>query len=651
MAPDASTGACAKFVNEDSQMPSFRLHSARAAALCAAVAALAIPAVAIGFDPALETLNFAKTGERMQYVTLTPEFQVRLQQANLDNETEVAQIVASDPERNFSGNVCANGGNECAGDVRFYDWVDLGFAIRKPVLFTARNGSTLSGHVWATRDNIGPRPAVVITTGSVQAPERLYWGTAATLAKHGYVVLTYDTQGQGRSDTFGEGADQLDGFPSQSGRPFYDGTEDALDFMLSTAAKPYDPRPSCTTGTDHSAKQDRRAAAGLNAAYNPLADLIDPTRVGIAGHSLGAAAVSYVGQLDPRVDAIAAWDNLRAPSASQDPGEGPGGPPVCTSGSSPRPTDLAITKPAIGISNDYGIAPSPNTSDPDPQTGNEGFLAYKEAGVDSMEFHIRGGTHEESAFIPGNTTGVLGLASLRGTDMIAWYTTAWFDKYVKGAHGGNSDIEAADRALLTDRWRNDERGGAVDTNGDANLYSFYRFSRYDLHANGTEVICDDMRSGCDSMAPDGYPDGYSFVSDAYTPRSGGPSGAAGTGGPCLLPQLGTDAKDTPVTLPPSGAGDAIRGRGGNDSLRGDDGDDCLFGNQGRDRIDGGSGADRLKGGADNDRLKGGAGRDVIGGGPGADTIGARDGERDRVRCGPGKDKVRADRKDKLGVGC
>ena len=249
-------------------------------ALVAAMLALALPAAAVAFDPELETKNFAKTAEREQYITLTPEFQLRLQQANLDNETEVVQIVQADPERNFSGNVCANGGNECAGDVRFYDWPDQGFAIRKPVLFTARNGSTLSGHVWATRDGLGPRPAVVITTGSVQAPERLYWGTAAMLAKHGYVVLTYDTQGQGRSDTFGEGADLLDGVPSQSGRPFYDGTEDALDFMLSTASKPYDPRPSCTSGTDHSEKQDRRAAAGLNAAFNPLADLVDPTRVG-----------------------------------------------------------------------------------------------------------------------------------------------------------------------------------------------------------------------------------------------------------------------------------------------------------------------------------------------------------------------------------
>ncbi len=322
-----------------------------ALALVAAAALLgSVPASA--FDPALEAKNFAKTSERMQYVTLTPEFQQRLVKADTENLAEVARIAASDPERNFTGNVCANGGQECAGDVRFYDWEKAGMGIVEPVLFTARNGSTISGRVWASAEGPPKRPLVVITNGSVQAPERLYWGQAATLAKHGFVVLTYDPQGQGLSDTFGAGPDRLDGVPSQEGRPFFDNTEDALDFALSSPARPYDPRPSCTSGTDHSPKQDRRVDTGLNAAYNPLFDMIDPRHVGIAGHSLGAAAVSYVGQIDPRVDAIVAWDNLG------DPGDDSFGVPECASGSSPRPADPAIVKPAMGITNDYGIAPA-----------------------------------------------------------------------------------------------------------------------------------------------------------------------------------------------------------------------------------------------------------------------------------------------------
>jgi dienelactone hydrolase len=610
-----------------------------------AVVALAAPAAAGAFDGAAETQNYAKIRERMQYVTLTPEFQQRLIQANTENEAEAAQIPVNDPERDFSGNICANGGNECAGDVRYYDWKGNGFGIVEPVLVTARNGSTISGRIWATQQGPAQRPAVVITTGSVQAPERLYWGTAATLAKHGYVVLTYDTQGQGRSDTYGEGADRFDGFPSQEGRPFYDGTEDALDFLLSTPAHPYDPRPSCTTGTDHSEKQDRRVAAGLDAAYNPLAGLVDPSRVGIAGHSLGAGAVSYIGQVDDRVDAIAAWDNLSAPTTG----------PECLSGSAPRPTDPPITKPALGISNDYGLTPTPYNSDPDPEGKTKGFVAYKDAGIDSMEFVIRGGTHYESSFIPGMTTGILGTGTLRGTDMVAWYTTAWFDKYVKCADGSECEADA-DRRLLTDRWRDDARGGEVDVAGDPNLYSFYLRSRFDIRdSTGAERTCDDMRTGCPTMGPDGLAAGYDHVSDAYTApadsgpssESGGDSGAA----PCALPQTGTDAKDTPATLVPSGSGDAIRGAGGDDRLRGRDGDDCLYGEDGNDRLGGDAGADKLKGGAGNDRLKGGDGPDVLGGGPGADVLKAKDGERDKLKCGPGRDRVRADRRDKLGRGC
>ena len=604
------------------------------AALCSLAFGVAS---AQALDPALEVKNFAKTAERMQYVTLTPEFQTRLQQANIDNIASFAQIPIADPERNYAGNVCANGGNECAGDVRFYDWKDNGFGIVRPVLFTARNGSTLSGHVWATTEGPAKRPLVVITNGSVQAPEQLYWGQAATLAKHGYVVLTYDPQGQGRSDTFGAGADLLDGVPSQEGRPFYDGTEDALDFALSTAQDPYDPRPSCTSGTDHSAKQDRRVAAGLNAAYNPLAEMVDPSRVGIAGHSLGAAAVSYVGQIDPRVDAIAAWDNLRGPSPS---------PPACGSGSAPRPAGQPLTKPALGISNDYGIVPTPNTSDPDPEAATEGFRAYKQAGVDSMEFVIRGGTHEESAFIPGMTTVALGLASLRGGDMVAWYSTAWFDRYVKCKPGSVCAADA-DRRLLTDRWLNDSRSGAIDLNGDPNAYSFYKRSRYDFEtSSGGPAVCDDMRAGCPSMAPDGLPAGYDFVSDAFTAPSG-----AGGGEACALPQLGTKGDDTPVTLPPSTSGDAIRGAGGDDRLRGRAGDDCLYGQAGGDRLRGDEGADKLTGGAGRDRIAGGPGRDRLRGGRGADAIRANDGERDRIGCGPGRDTVSADPKDRLANSC
>ena len=239
------------------------------------------------------------------------------------------------------------------------------------------------------------RPLIVITNGSVQAPERLYWGQAAVLAKHGYVVLTYDPQGQGRTDTYGEGADRNDGSPPRPAAPSTTTPRMRSTSRCPRPPRPFDPRPSCTSGTDHSPKQDRRVAAGLNAAFNPLHELVDPDRVGIAGHSLGASAVSYIGQIDPRVDGIVAWDNLSAP------GGGFGEAPECASGSAPRPAEPPITKPAMGISNDYGIAPAPLTEDPDPQGENTAFLAYKDAGIDSLQFHIRAARTRSRRSSPG----------------------------------------------------------------------------------------------------------------------------------------------------------------------------------------------------------------------------------------------------------
>src|SRR4051794_35835492 len=116
------------------------------ALLTAAVVALAVTgrAAAAQFDPALEAKNVAKTSERKDYVTGTPEFQARMAQANA--EDDLAQILLNDPERDPLGNTCARRQNECVGDVRFYDWAKDGYGLRTPVTFTARDGAVISGN-------------------------------------------------------------------------------------------------------------------------------------------------------------------------------------------------------------------------------------------------------------------------------------------------------------------------------------------------------------------------------------------------------------------------------------------------------------------------------------------------------------------------
>src|SRR3954447_8975565 len=460
--------------------------------------ALAAPAAA-QFSPDREARNYSKIKEREAEYS-TPEYQAQLRRRSAENQAETTRIKAEDPERNFDATLCSTRNDGCAGDIRLYDWEKNGHGLSRPVLFTARNGAVISGHVWATRSGAAKRPGVVITNGSIQAPEQLYWFAATNLAKRGYVVLTFDVQGQGRSDVFGEGVDANEGVPSQQGRPFYDGTEDALDFFFSSPGAPYHPRKSCTTGTDHSAKQDRRVRDGRNAAGNPLASMLDTSRVGIAGHSFGASGVSFVGQRDPRVKAIVAWDNLATPTSAMSV-------PACASAPQTR-KPAPITKPALGMSADYFLTPTPYGSAPDPGAKSTASHAYSKAGVDTGELIIRGGTHYEFSYLPDQGFG----ATLRGMDLAAWYTGAWFDKYLKGD-------PTADSRLLTDRWRADAPEAAADPDHDGNQYSFYYPSRLDVGlAGGGRFDCENLRSaaGC-ALRRDCEPVPFSYLALALTP--------------------------------------------------------------------------------------------------------------------------------------
>jgi dienelactone hydrolase len=490
-------------------------------AVIAAAVMLAGASVAYALDPAVEAENYSKGLER-QAIYTTPEYQAKLRVISQLNGLNALKLQATDPEREFVSDLCWNGNDGCAGDARLYDWQAKGYGIVQPVLFTARDGATLSGHVWATKAGPAKRPGIVITNGSVQADEQLYWYAAQALAKEGYVVLTFDPQGQGQSDTFGEAPDRGEGTPAQTdGRPFFDGTEDAIDFFLSTPSNPYEPVPSCYSGTSHKVKQWRRVAAGLDNSYNPFWKLLNPSRLGIAGHSYGAAGVSYIGQWDPRVKAIVAWDNLAKPDPNESTGASGGGPEEKGCFDASQRTVPPLTKPALGMSADYFIPPTPNTSDPDPLGKSTESLAYSKAGVDTGEIIIRGGTHYDFSFIPNPAF----TASLRGADEIAWYTSAWFDRYVKGDRG-------AVKRLLTTRWQHDAAEGAVDPNGDPNMFSFYYRSRLDIGLpGGGRFDCEDMRKGCAGMtANDGVTGDYSYLSVDTSPDGAGTPGTPqGTG--------------------------------------------------------------------------------------------------------------------------
>jgi hypothetical protein len=110
----------------------------------------------------------------------------------------------------------------------------------------------------------------------------------------------------------------------------------------------------------------------------------------------------------------------------------------------------------------------------------------------------------------------------------------------------------------------------------------------------------------------------------------------------------------PATPPPPPAqpgGVTRNGTSTADTMTGTAFADVLRGLGGNDRLNGRGGNDRLFGGPGRDSLTGGTGRDLLDAGPGNDRVAARDGTRDTVRCGPGRDTVVADRRDIVSRNC
>jgi len=373
-----------------------------------------------------------------------------------------------------------------------------------PVSWTNRYGALIRGSVFAplpgARDPYTgaklkpPYPGVVITTGSVQGSERMYWWLAQDLAERGYVVLTYDVQGQGTSETLPHENDQVSalpfcnpfappgeleqfgcpGVPAQQGANFIHGTRDALSFFLSTPAKPY---------------ANRNAGDTKANAFNPYWKLFDrrkdrrpltrgrTTKVGIIGHSLGGFAVSYVQGIDSRVQTAVALDKLSAGSER--------------AGSASVPPVKPVV-PALGIQSEYGFTvqpyflnngsslapePGPLNRGPDPQRElKTGFAKWKEAGVDSMMIVPRASTHLEYTDI-----AYVLPASRYGQALSSVYTQAWLDRYLKKKEKAPLQATSFDYIEPTaigkwDRIKLDR----------ASLLSFYYCSGYDYRKPGTK---------------------------------------------------------------------------------------------------------------------------------------------------------------------
>jgi hypothetical protein len=334
------------------------------------------------------------------------------------------------------------------------------------VHFLSRTGAKLQGHVWGTAGD-GPRPGVVITTGSIQASDQMYWWAARALAAAGYVVLTFDVQGQGQSETFSHEPGDIfpgtDGVPSQQAANFYDGTVDALRFFLSTPERPY--VPAGWTREDVAAAQAASDSEWLD-WVNPGAGALDRANLGIIGHSLGASAVSNVQMCS---DEAELWRELELCAGQSFPIRAVVGWDALNSNVTP------VVPGMSQISDGYFLFPTLSPSGPgdDPAASLGAFRNWTEnSDRDVFTYVVRAGTHIEWSQVPYTA------ATTYGVHMNLFYTLNWLNRWVSPDRAVR---EAAYDALLA--------GPLVDpsdpTRAAANYMSVRRYSAFKLTAPDT----------------------------------------------------------------------------------------------------------------------------------------------------------------------
>ena len=202
---------------------------------------------------------------------------------------------------------------------------------------------------------------------------------------------------------------------------------------------------------------------------NPAWTSLDRTRLGIAGHSAGASAVSNVQQCSDLgtvwktapvcqgtsfpIRAVVGWDSLN---------------------SGVTPVVPAMNQQADG----YFLNPEPAQSAPDPDEHLAAHRKWAKAGIDTFSLTVRGGTHAEWSVIP-----YLIPTTTYGNAMAAYNTVAWMDRYVKG------DKAATDRLVagLRDRINTP---AAADAPWNAHHLSTRYRSGYRMAVGGrvTEVV-------------------------------------------------------------------------------------------------------------------------------------------------------------------
>ena len=346
------------------------LAIAAVAALSAADGALAKPPTT--FNPVVEAQNFSITPaapDDLRHAAV-PSCSCRGQRgrATTDGARRRRPPTLSAASPTISAGTSTNG---CAGDIRLYDWASQRLRDRAPgPVHRARRRNDLRsrvghrcrpGEAARNRDHrrLGPsRRADVLVRGAGARQGRL---RGVDLRSSGPGAERHVRPGAGR---------RTRAFPP---RPTDAPSTTGPRTRSTSCSRPLRTRtrrcPVCSTGTSHAAKQNARVAAGSTRPTTRSGSCSTPREIGLAGHSYGAAGVSYVAPVGSARQSDRGVGQPRRPGPNDAlvPGAAPerrrrrSARPVARR---PRPTARPWCRSRSrrsGISADYGLPPTPNT--------------------------------------------------------------------------------------------------------------------------------------------------------------------------------------------------------------------------------------------------------------------------------------------------
>jgi fermentation-respiration switch protein FrsA (DUF1100 family) len=315
------------------------------------------------------------------------------------------------------------------------------------VSYRNRYAARISAHLWGPRAGTGraPYPAVVVVDGA-GANEEHYWSFAQDLAEHGYVVMTFDPQGDGSSDAApaerycdpdgawrepqemgvrehgdcaGENGDDVSETVGQvpgvadlvvGGHTGQQGTLDVQDLYRQI-------EPNYVFGA-------LDARDYLVSRHSPVRRLVDRRRVAVIGHSLGAYAAALTGNGDPRhrFSIAVAMDSYAH----------------LMHGVGPRVPTLFLQSEQELFSGPRLAAPPPTAL----HATRADYPRFVRAGIPVMFAVLAGSTHQEFEYV-GPEAGQP--ASSTGQRVATYYVLAWLDRWLRGS-------AAAGRRLLASRF-------------------------------------------------------------------------------------------------------------------------------------------------------------------------------------------------------